>query len=46
MTGSVPTDLLDVPADVGVYDDIAYGSASDATGDGEVKARLEDLGYL
>jgi predicted AlkP superfamily phosphohydrolase/phosphomutase len=46
MTGSVPTDLLGVPAVVDVYDDVEYGSASDATQDDEVEARLEDLGYL
>lgn len=47
MTGSVPDGLLTVPATIGAYEDVPFGSGVDEDGiDDEVENRLEDLGYL
>jgi len=49
MDGSVPADLLSGPSARAPYPDVDYGTADRAAAesdDGEVTARLEDLGYL
>ena len=47
MSGTVPTDLLDLPVSYRRYDGLSFGGAGqDANGTAEVTDRLEDLGYL
>ena len=46
MTGSVPPGLLAVPVETDAYDGVEYGDETAETDNSDVKARLEDLGYL
>ncbi len=46
MTGSIPPTLLTTNAETRRYDGLQYGTGTVTTGDDQVEARLEDLGYL